>query len=225
MKTFKILGLLLTYPEGSLYAASEEIVALLRDEALLPGKAIKRIERFLADQTREDILKVQEKYVETFDRGRALPAPFEHVHENRDRGQAMVDLSDTYASKGMCIDNNELPDYLPLFMEYLSRCSFAEAEPVGRGDRRDRHDRAKLKKRKSPYAAVFDAMEALSGLNPIGEDPDSRPRQKTPKPWRNWTRNGRRRKRLAAIRLRIAIHAAFFPIPRNTWPKWLRRLK
>jgi len=169
MKTFKILGLLLTYPEGSLYAASEEIVALLRDEALLPGKAIKRIERFLADQTREDILKVQEKYVETFDRGRAHCLHlFEHVHgESRDRGQAMVDLSDTYASKGMYIDNNELPDYLPLFMEYLSRCSFAEARSL-LGEAIDviAMIGAKLKKRKSPYAAVFDAMEVLSGLKP-----------------------------------------------------------
>ena len=120
---------MLTYPEGTLYKASSEVTEILRDEAVLPQKHIKRIESFLAEQQNKDILKVQEDYVETFDRGRAHCLHlFEHIHgESRDRGQAMVDLSNVYASKGLYINNNELPDYLPLFMEYLSRCTFEEA--------------------------------------------------------------------------------------------------
>ena len=129
MKTFKLLGLLLTYPQGELYDAADELVAVLKEEAVLPEKSIKRVEQFLNDQAAQDLLDVQEDYVETFDRGRAHCLHlFEHIHgESRDRGQAMVDLAETYATKELYINNNELPDYLPLFMEYLSRCEFAEA--------------------------------------------------------------------------------------------------
>lgn len=169
MKTFKILGLLLTYPEGSVYEASEEIITLLHDEALLPEKSIKRIKHFLAEQSAKDSLEVQEDYVETFDRGRAHCLHlFEHIHgESRDRGQAMVDLIDTYATKDMHIDSSELPDYLPLFMEYLSRCDFEEASSL-LGEAIDviAVIGTKLKKCKSPYAAIFEAIAVLSAVKP-----------------------------------------------------------
>ncbi len=118
MKTFKLLGLLLTYPEGTVYSESSELLQTLRSEALLPEKIIKKVETFLTAQKAQDLMAVQEDYVETFDRGRAHCLHlFEHIHgESRDRGQAMVDLSETYAAKGLHIDSSELPDYLPLFM-------------------------------------------------------------------------------------------------------------
>ncbi len=169
MKTFKLLGLLLTYPEGSLYEASDELLSLLREEAVLSEKSIKSIEQFLTTQKSKDLMDVQEDYVEIFDRGRAHCLHlFEHIHgESRDRGQAMVDLSDAYASKGLYINNNELPDYLPLFMEYLSRCSFEEASGL-LGEAIDviAVIGKKLEKRKSPYAVVFDAITALSAIKP-----------------------------------------------------------
>ena len=167
MRTFKILGLLLTYPEGSLYSASDELIAHLQQEAILSNGWIKRVEQFLLRQKNKELINVQEDYVETFDRGRAHCLHlFEHIHgESRDRGQAMVDLSETYASKGQYINNNELPDYLPLFMEYLSRCSFQEASGL-LGEAIDviAMIGAKLKKRKSPYAVVFEAIELLSSV-------------------------------------------------------------
>lgn len=169
MKTFKILGLLLTYPEGSVYRASEELVACLREEALLPDRRIRRIGQFLSEQTSKELMAVQENYVQTFDQGRAHCLHlFEHVHgESRDRGQAMVNLNETYASKGLYINNNELPDYLPLFMEYLSLCSFDEASHL-LGEAIDIISMigAKLGKRGSAYAAVFDAIEELSAVKP-----------------------------------------------------------
>lgn len=164
-----MLGLLLTYPEERLYGAFGEIAAILREEALLPEKSIKRIEKFLTEQQGKDFMEVQEDYVETFDRGRAHCLHlFEHIHgESRDRGQAMVDLSETYASKGLYINNNELPDYLPLFMEYLSRCSFEEARAL-LGEAIDviAMIGAKLRKRHSPYAEIFAATETLSMVKP-----------------------------------------------------------
>ncbi len=168
MKTFQILGLLLTYPEGTIYEASNDLMQVLKAEEILPKKHIEQIENFFILQKEMNILDAQEEYVATFDRGRAHALHlFEHIHgESRDRGQAMVDLATTYAEKAMYIDDNsELPDYLPLFLEFLSRCEPQEAMQllgetvdviavIGR----------KLKKRKSTYHAVFAALEALSAV-------------------------------------------------------------
>ena len=165
MKTFKLLGLLLTYPEGTVYSASDELLQTLRSEALLPEKFIKKVEIFLTAQKDQDLMAAQEDYVETFDRGRAHCLHlFEHIHgESRDRGQAMVDLLDTYATKDLHIDNSELPDYLPLFMEYLSRCDPRDAaELLGEAIDVIAVIGAKLKKRKSPYADIFTCIEELS---------------------------------------------------------------
>ena len=165
MKTFKLLGLLLTYPEGTVYSESNELSQTLRSEALLPEKFIKKVEIFLTAQKNQDLMAAQEDYVETFDRGRAHCLHlFEHIHgESRDRGQAMVDLSETYAAKGLHIDSSELPDYLPLFMEYLSRCELQDAtELLGEAIDVIAVIGAKLKKRKSPYADIFTSIEALS---------------------------------------------------------------
>ena len=115
---------------------------------------------------------LQEEYVATFDRGRAHCLHlFEHIHgESRDRGQAMVNLADAYEEKGLIIDRAELPDYLPLFLEFLSCCAADEAveflrEPVdiiatiG----------ARLRKKDSPYAVLFEALVALSRARPRRE--------------------------------------------------------
>ncbi len=169
MKTFKVLGLLLTYPEGSVLKAHGELLNVIKDEAILPAGAIKKIENFFKVQNDLELLDIQEDYVDLFDRGRAHCLHlFEHIHgESRDRGQAMVDLIDTYKSKGIYIDNNELPDYLPLFLEYLSHCSFDEASEL-LGDAIDVIGMIgkKLEKRGSIYANVFSAIEALSAVKP-----------------------------------------------------------
>ena len=154
-----------TSPEGTVYSESNELLQTLRSEALLPEKIIKKVETFLTAQKVQDLMAVQEDYVETFDRGRAHCLHlFEHIHgESRDRGQAMVDLSETYAAKGLHIDSSELPDYLPLFMEYLSRCELQDAtELLGEAIDVIAVIGAKLKKRKSPYADIFTSIEALS---------------------------------------------------------------
>lgn len=169
MKTFKILGLLLTYPEGSVLKAHEELLAIIKNEDILPPAALKKIEHFFVAQNNKELLEIQEDYVDLFDRGRAHCLHlFEHIHgESRDRGQAMVDLIETYKTKGVYIDNNELPDYLPLFMEYLSHCSFQEASEL-LGDAIDviATIGKKLEKRGSIYADVFSAIEVLSSVKP-----------------------------------------------------------
>ena len=169
MKTFKILGLLLTYPEGTVYSASNELLQQLRYEAILPEKQIKKIEQFLSLQKSSSLIECQEDYVKTFDQGRAHCLHlFEHIHgESRERGQAMVDLVDTYAARGLQINNGELPDYLPLFLEYLSYCPAKDAGHL-LGEAIDVISiiDIKLKKCNSPYAVIFSSIVALSSIKP-----------------------------------------------------------
>ena len=172
MNTFKVLGLLMSYPKPEWVAHLDECEALLMQEKFLPKKQLQAVLAFTTELKTADIYAVQEEYVSTFDRGRSHSLHlFEHIHgESRDRGQAMVNLSDAYEEKGLFIDQAELPDYIPLFLEYLSLCPVDEAvnllgEPI---------DimatiAARLQKRKSSYTVLFDALVALSKVKPSQE--------------------------------------------------------
>lgn len=168
-RTFKALALLLSYPEAEysdLYAAALDVImeeGLLRD-----AKALKGLGRELAG---EDILDLQARYVQLFDRGRSLSLHlYEHVHgESRDRGQAMVELNSLYASKGVVLSAHELPDHLPVFLEFLSLVPLNEAcALLGEAAHVLEALRERLKKRKSPYAAVLAALVELA-RTPVDE--------------------------------------------------------
>jgi len=165
MLTFKLLGMLLSYPSDGLQQHMGEIKSALKNEGLVPVKAQRRLFDFMDDLSRRNLMRVQEDYVALFDRGRAHSLYlFEHIHgESRDRGQAMVDLSDHYISHGVTLAANELPDYLPLFLEFLSQIEFAEAqELLGETIHIIAGIGAKLKAKKENYHQVFRALEALT---------------------------------------------------------------
>ena len=132
MKTLKVLGLLLSYPEPEWIAHLGECEQALLHEEVLPRKALSAVLAFIGELKTADIYEAQEQYVATFDRGRSHCLHlFEHIHgESRDRGQAMVNLAAAYEEKGLVIDSAELPDYLPLFLEYLSLRPAAEARDL-----------------------------------------------------------------------------------------------
>lgn len=101
-----------------------------------------------------------------FDRSRALSLNlFEHVHgESRDRGGAMVSLLETYREGGFEPATTELPDHLPVLLEFLSTRPFAEARDI-LADAAHIFEalNARLVRRESPYAAVFAALFQLAG--------------------------------------------------------------
>lgn len=115
MQILKVIGLLLEYPDEVLWENREEALALVSADApaLLPF-----VEPLLAAK----LLDRQAEWCEVFERGRATSLLlFEHVHaESRDRGQAMVDLMGQYEQAGLQLSSRELPDHLPLYLEYLS---------------------------------------------------------------------------------------------------------
>jgi nitrate reductase delta subunit len=164
--TFKALSALLSYPTAELQGAIGEIVEAIRVEGLVADDPRAALERFAGEVAAADLYEAQERYVDLFDKTRRLSLHlFEHVHgESRDRGQAMVDLARLYEAGGLAPAANELPDYLPLFLEYLSTRPLAEA----RGVLADAlHIVAALEERlaarKSSYAAVFAAIGSAAG--------------------------------------------------------------
>jgi nitrate reductase delta subunit len=174
--TYKILSAALSYPTAELQAAAHDLVVALNTERLLPAQYRAHIGALLADLAERDLLDVQAEYVDLFDRTRALSLHmFEHVHgESRDRGQAMVALRDRYRAAGFDIAANELPDYIPMFLEFLSlqtaasaKAQLAEAAHIFcvLGER--------LTKRRSAYAAVFEALAALAATRPDAQTMDT----------------------------------------------------
>lgn len=167
MQTFKVLGALLTYPEAELIAVLPELRRALVAEELLGPAEMEAVGKLLDRFGSADLLDLQEDYVGLFDRNRSLSLHlFEHVHgESRDRGQAMVDLMALYRRNGLAIAERELPDFLPLFLEFLSLVSLDEARAMLADTA---HILARLEgrlsRRETPYAGVLRAMRALAGV-------------------------------------------------------------
>ena len=165
MKSLKVLSALLTYPSEELQAAAQELKGVLLVETALPRPHLAGVIDLIDDIASRDLYDAQERYILLFDRTRSLSLHlFEHVHgESRDRGQAMVDLLKVYEEAGYSPTASELPDFLPLFLEFASTRPPAEAiELVGQPGNVLTALRERLAKRKSPYEAVFAALMALA---------------------------------------------------------------
>ncbi|WP_331346655.1 nitrate reductase molybdenum cofactor assembly chaperone [Cellvibrio sp. UBA7661] len=171
MKLLTVLSLLMDYPEDN----SEELLAVLRIGVQLmdaPPQAKQQIhhhlDQFLKYYATTSLLDLQSNYDGLFERGRALSLHlFEHIHgESRDRGQAMVDLQQQYHTAGLDIGVKELPDYLPLYLEFLStqgeenaRIGLEEVAPILSVLA------CRLEKRNNPYAGLFHCLILLSGVD------------------------------------------------------------
>lgn len=164
--TYKVLSALLSYPERALQEAAPEFIAALSGERLLPSRNRSALIGLLNEIAKTDLLEAQAQYVELFDRTRSLSLHlFEHVHgESRDRGQAMVSLLERYQTAGLEIAANELPDYLPLFLEFLSVLDPQSArEMLADTSHILEALSSRLLKRQSSYIAIFEALAALAG--------------------------------------------------------------
>ena len=185
MKTFKVLSALLSYPSAELQAAAGEMKSVLRAEGALKGAALQGVEALIDGLATGDLDDAQERYILLFDRTRSLSLHlFEHVHgESRDRGQAMVDLIALYEKGGFTPATTELPDFLPLFLEFAATQDPVEAiELVGQPGHVFAALGERLAKRSSPYEAVFAALVALSkakldpaALDALRAEPDPEP--------------------------------------------------
>ena len=160
-----IMSRLLEYPDAALWQHQQEMFEALASSEKLSKEDAHALGVFLRDLVAQDPLDAQAAYSELFDRGRATSLLlFEHVHgESRDRGQAMVDLMAQYERHGLLLDSHELPDHLPLYLEYLAQLPEEEAL----GGLRDVAPilgllSARLQQRESRYAVLFELLLKLA---------------------------------------------------------------
>lgn len=167
---FKAFAALLSYPTEEMRTALPEIADVISASPLVAPRERQQLVELIAELGEGDLLTTEEHYVDLFDRGRALSLNlFEHLHgESRDRGAAMVELKALYAAAGYELVARELPDYLPVVLEYLSQRDMAEAREMlaDCGHILTSITRS-LIARQSRYAAILQALIIIAGEEPI----------------------------------------------------------
>lgn len=164
MQFIRVISLLLDYPTEDLVNAKSDLIEIT-ESADLSAPTKQAFIEFISSRCESDLMAWQQDYNSLFERGRALSLLlFEHVHgESRARGQAMVDLMAEYREAGLDIGVRELPDYIPLYLEFLSTQG-ADNLRIGLAD--VAHIlavlAARLEMRNSSYAVLFKALIEFS---------------------------------------------------------------
>jgi nitrate reductase delta subunit len=161
----KLVSLLLQYPEGDLLAAREDLCDAAAE--LPDGEQADAIRRFAAWYRDVPADELQARYVETFDFARrsSLHLTYHVFGDRRQRGMALLTLKQRYAAAGLDPGDAELPDYLPLVLEFAVLAPDAGLEVLARHRESVELVRASLHEAGSPWAPLLDAVAApLPGL-------------------------------------------------------------
>ena len=165
-RSLRVLARLLSYPDAALRGDLADMRQALVAESAMTTPRLAEFDVLISALERGNALELEADYVEVFDRGRATSLHlFEHVHgDSRDRGPAMIDLAQTYEKAGLFLGPDEMPDYLPVVLEFVStqppkeaRAFLSEMAHIFNAIFNA------LQQRNSPYASVLGALLELSG--------------------------------------------------------------
>ncbi len=164
--SLRVLARLLSYPDAQLRGDLADMRQALLSEKAIASARLEELDALINGLARGNTLENEAEYVEVFDRGRATSLHlFEHVHgDSRDRGPAMIDLAQTYEKAGLFLGPDEMPDYLPVVLEFVSTQPPKEARAfLGEMAHIFNAIFNALQQRNSPYASVLGALLELSG--------------------------------------------------------------
>ena len=164
--SLRVLARLVGYPDAELRTHLPAMREALRAEHAFTGARLAELEALIDALAAAEPLVAEAAYVQLFDRGRATSLHlFEHVHgESRDRGPAMVELAKTYDEAGLHLAPGELPDYLPVVLEFVSTQPPREARAfLGEMAHLLNTLFGALQQRASGYASVVGALLELAG--------------------------------------------------------------
>lgn len=168
IKTYKVFSTLLLYPTEELKNNVDLVLDILKNESIINVDHIYNISLFVEHIKKKSLISLQEEYVSLFDRKKQLSLYlFEHIHgDSRDRGMAMVDLKNLYKMSDFDISiGGELPDYIPLFLEYLSLLSFEKSSDLlSEIVNIISIIKHRLKSHDSVYYFIFSSIESLSKI-------------------------------------------------------------
>jgi nitrate reductase delta subunit len=164
--SLRVFARLLSYPDAALRSHLTEMRDALHTERAIGTKRLAELDGLMDALSSADPLDAEAAYVQLFDRGRATSLHlFEHVHgDSRDRGPAMIDLAQTYDQAGLYLAPGELPDYLPVVLEFVSTQPPREARAfLGEMTHIFNALFSALRQRQSAYASVIGALLELAG--------------------------------------------------------------
>ena len=165
-KSLRVLARLLDYPDAELRSNLTALREALHGERALPPQRLAELDALMNSIAQSAPLEAEALYVELFDRGRTTSLHlFEHVHgDSRDRGPAMIDLAQTYEKAGLFLAEGEMPDFLPVVLEFTSTQPPREArEFLAEMAHIFNAIFAALQQRGSAYACVLGALLELAG--------------------------------------------------------------
>ena len=176
--TLRVLARLLQYPDAQQRGHLQEMRSALHGARSLGHQRLAELDALIDALLSHGPIDTEADYVQLFDCGRATSLHlFEHVHgDSRDRGPAMIDLAQTYQAAGLYLAEGELPDYLPVVLEFASTQPPAQARAflAEMGHILNAIFNA-LGKRKSRYASVLGALLEIAGetARPVTVAPDA----------------------------------------------------
>jgi len=177
-RSLRVMAALLDYPHAETRGYLPEMREILRSEGALSAARQAELDALIDSLASADPLETEASYVQLFDRGRATSLHlFEHVHgDSRDRGPAMIDLAQTYEKAGLYMTLDELPDYLPAVLEFVSTQPPREARAfLGEMAHILNTLFGALQQRASPYASVLGALLELAGEKAQAVKPAAEP--------------------------------------------------
>jgi len=164
--TLRVLARLLQYPDAAIRGHLQEMRAALHGARTIGRQRLAELDALIDSQLAQSDIDAEAGYVQLFDCGRATSLHlFEHVHgDSRERGPAMIDLAQTYEAAGLFLAEGELPDYLPVMLEYAStqpppqaRALLSEVAHILNAIF------SALEKRESRHASVLGALLEIAG--------------------------------------------------------------
>ena len=171
-RLFKVVSILLRFPDQDLLGSLSSVRAALA--GCSPGAPGERCHAFIDYLETHSLVRLQEEYSRIFDLSpeTCLNMTYHRWGEGRERGLALAGLIGLYRNSGYEILGSELPDYLPLILEFLSVCD----EEAGLKIIKEWADQVEklaqhLKKNESPYAPL---LETLCELFTVSEHPGRR---------------------------------------------------
>ena len=167
MKIYNVMARLLDYPDAELMENMQDIVAVLEADADVTGQERETLKQFIAWMQSHDLTGLQGTYVQTFDMTPENDLHLTHhlFGDDRGRGPALIDLSEHYKSAGLEMQDGEIPDYLPLILEYVSTLDDMQARVfLGDAAKVITTLAENLEKKERPYARLLRLVENRSHL-------------------------------------------------------------
>ncbi len=175
----QVLSVLLHYPDQDLLNGLDEIESFVAHLPLSETKPA--IQAFINDLKTQPLIGVQERYTAVFDMDPAttLNITYHAFGDNEKRAAALAYLQHNYEQAGWTRVTGELPDYLPLMLEFLSVCADPRhAQPVWQCLQTMPPLIARLEEKAPIYAALLQpiatmAIERCLAVNGCDQPPEA----------------------------------------------------